>query len=139
MKVEEWLGQENQLGADIWNHKYRYNGESFDQWLDRISGGNQEIRQLVVEKKFLFGGRILSNRGLEHEGRKVSLSNCYVITPPGDDIVDIFECAKKLARTYSYGGGCGRIYQSENRSGEGYKGKYLNSYQQRIYECSKEK
>ena len=107
MKVEEWLGQENQLGADIWNHKYRYNGESFDQWLDRISGGNQEIRQLVVEKKFLFGGRILSNRGLEHEGRKVSLSNCYVITPPGDDIEDIFECAKKLARTYSYGGGCG--------------------------------
>lgn len=37
----------------------------------------------------------------------MTYSNCYVITPPKDEIEDIFECAKKLARTYSYGGGCG--------------------------------
>ena len=40
------------------------------------------------------------------EGRS-PLSNCYVIEPPQDEIESIFECAKKLARTYSYGGGCG--------------------------------
>ncbi len=107
MNVEDWLGQENQLGIDIWNHKYRYEGESFDQWIERISAGNQEIAQYIREKKFLFGGRILSNRGLEYEGRKITLSNCYVIEPPADEIESIFECAKKLARTYSYGGGCG--------------------------------
>lgn len=107
MKVQEWLGKDNQLGVDIWNNKYRNCGESFEQWLDRISSGNEEIRQMIVEKKFLFGGRILSNRGLENQGRKVSLSNCYVMNPPEDDIEEIFECAKKLARTYSYGGGCG--------------------------------
>ena len=62
---------------------------------------------MIKEKKFLFGGRILSNRALEYEGRKVTLSNCYVVQPPEDNIESIFECAKKLARTYSYGGGCG--------------------------------
>jgi ribonucleoside-diphosphate reductase alpha chain len=30
-----------------------------------------------------------------------------VIAPPEDNIESIFDCAKKLARTYSYGGGCG--------------------------------
>ena len=107
MKIEEWVGQDNQLGMDIWKNKYCQDGEDFEQWLERISGGNREIAQLIREKKFLFGGRILSNRGLENQGRKVSLSNCYVVTPPEDNIESIFECAKKLARTYSYGGGCG--------------------------------
>ena len=107
MELEEWLGKENQLGIDIWNKKYKDGNENFEQWLERISDGNQEIAQLIRERKFLFGGRILSNRGLENLGRKVSLSNCYVVEPPEDNIESIFECAKKLARTYSYGGGCG--------------------------------
>lgn len=107
MNIEEWLGPDNQLGMDIWKNKYCHEGEDFEQWLERITAGNREIAQLIREKKFLFGGRILSNRGLENEGRKVSLSNCYVVTPPEDNIESIFECAKKLARTYSYGGGCG--------------------------------
>ena len=107
MTVQEWLGKDNQLGIDIWEKKYRQNGESFDEWLDRVSGGNQKIRKLIAEKKFLFGGRILSNRGMQNYGEKVTLSNCYVMTPPEDNIESIYECATKLARTYSYGGGCG--------------------------------
>ncbi|MEG2297869.1 MAG: adenosylcobalamin-dependent ribonucleoside-diphosphate reductase [Clostridium sp.] len=107
MIVEEWLGQDNRLGMDIWEKKYRDGEENFDQWIDRISGGNKEIAELIKEKKFLFGGRILSNRGLQQQGRKVTFSNCYVVAPPEDEIESIFECAKKLARTYSYGGGCG--------------------------------
>ena len=107
MTVQEWLGKDNKLGQDIWERKYQFNGETFDQWLDRVSGCNEEVKQLIKDKKFLFGGRILANRGLEDKGRKVSLSNCYVIEPPEDNIESIFDCAKKLARTYSYGGGCG--------------------------------
>lgn len=107
MTIKEWLGEENQLGIDIWNRKYRDGDENFDQWIERVSGGNEEVGRLIREKKFLFGGRILSNRALEYEGRKVTLSNCYVVDPPEDNIESIFECAKKLARTYSYGGGCG--------------------------------
>ena len=107
MKVEEWLGEDNQLGTDIWMKKYCNDGESFDEWIARISGGNEEIAEYIRQKKFLFGGRILSNRGLDQQGRKVTYSNCYVIDPPEDNIESIFDCAKKLARTYSYGGGCG--------------------------------
>ena len=107
MNVEDWLGAENQLGIDIWNKKYRYGDESFDEWLDRVSGGDAEVRQLIVQKKFLFGGRILANRGLDKKGVKVTLSNCYVLAPPEDNIESIFETASKMARTFSYGGGVG--------------------------------
>ncbi len=107
MTVQEWLGEDNQLGIDIWEKKYRYENETFDEWIDRVSGGNRDIAELIKQKKFLFGGRILSNRGLDKKGVKITLSNCYVITPPEDNIESIFECASKLARTFSYGGGCG--------------------------------
>lgn len=107
MTVQEWLGEDNQLGIDIWEKKYRYGNETFDEWLDRVSGEDNDVKELITNKKFLFGGRILSNRGLEKKGKKISLSNCYVMSPPEDNIESIFDCAKKLARTYSYGGGCG--------------------------------
>ena len=107
MDVKEWLGEDSQLGIDIWEKKYRYENESFEEWLDRVSGGNQQIRELIKQKKFLFGGRILANRGLDKKGVKVTLSNCYVIAPPEDNLESIFDAAKKLARTFSYGGGCG--------------------------------
>lgn len=105
MFVEEWLGKENQLGIDIWKKKYQRNEESFEDWLERVSGGDADVAELIADKKFLFGGRILSNRGIDDE--KVTYSNCYVISPPEDNIESIYDTAKKLARTYSYGGGCG--------------------------------
>lgn len=106
-RLEEWLGEENQIGIDIWEKKYRYNNESFDEWVDRVSGGDEDIKGLILSKKFLFAGRILSNRGTQKDGRKVTYSNCYVIPPPEDSLESIFDCAKSLARTFSYGGGCG--------------------------------
>lgn len=107
MTVQEWLGEDNQLGIDIWERKYRHNGETFDQWVARVSGGNERVAKMILQKKFLFGGRILSNRGMSTTGKKVTYSNCYVIEPPEDNIESIFDRASKLARTYSYGGGCG--------------------------------
>lgn len=107
MIVQDWLGEDNKLGIDIWTKKYQYENETFDEWLDRVSNKDEEVKTLILEKKFLFGGRILSNRGLDKKGIKTTLSNCYVISPPEDNIESIFECASKLARTYSYGGGCG--------------------------------
>ncbi len=104
MTEKEWLS-ENQLSLDIWNKKYQVNGETFEEWLDRVSGGNKDVRELIKDKKFIFGGRILASRGVT--GRRVTYSNCYVITPPEDNIESIFSTAAKLARTYSYGGGCG--------------------------------
>ena len=40
MTVQEWLGHDNQLGIDIWERKYRYENESFDEWIARVSGNN---------------------------------------------------------------------------------------------------
>lgn len=107
MNVQEWLGANNQIGIDIWHKKYQRNNETFDEWIKRVSGGDEEVANLILSKKFLFGGRILSNRGVDDKNEKTTYSNCYVISPPEDSIESIYDTAKKLARTYSYGGGCG--------------------------------
>ena len=72
MKIEDWLGEDNKLGIDIWEKKYRYNNETFDEWLDRVSCKNDYVKELIISKKFLFGGRILAGRGIEEDGKKVS-------------------------------------------------------------------
>lgn len=107
MTIEDWLGKDNQLGIDIWHKKYQRNSESFDTWLERVSGGSSEVKEMIVNKEFLFGGRILSNRGVDSHEEKTTLSNCYVLSAPEDSIESIYETCGKLARTYSYGGGVG--------------------------------
>ncbi|OQY42756.1 MAG: ribonucleoside-diphosphate reductase, adenosylcobalamin-dependent [Fusobacteriia bacterium 4572_74] len=107
MNEVKWLGEENILGQDIWRKKYKYNDETFKEWLERISNGDLSLKEAIINKEFIFAGRILANRGLHKLGRKITYSNCYVLTPPEDNLESIFETAKKLARTFSYGGGCG--------------------------------
>lgn len=104
MTVEEWLNHE-ELPVTIWKNKYQHNGESFEEWLDRVSGQDDKVKQLIRDQKFIFAGRILSNRGVD--GIKSCLNNCFVLTPPNDDLESIFEAGAKMARTFSYGGGVG--------------------------------
>ena len=100
MKVEDFFVTE--LSRTIWEKKYRNNDETFDQWLDRVSGRDAYIRQLIQEKKFIFGGRILSNRGLSG-----SLSNCYTSGRVQDSLEDIMNVARKIALTFKAQGGQG--------------------------------
>ncbi len=95
------------LQRDIYEKKYRYDSESFDEFLDRVSGGNNPVKKAIKDKKFMPAGRILAGRGLDKKGRKITLSNCYVMPKVEDNIESIFDTAKYLARTYSYGGGVG--------------------------------
>lgn len=97
----------DELQKSIWRNKYQYKDESFNEWIARISGGNPKIAKLIRERKFLFAGRILANRGLYKDNIKVTYSNCYVLEPPEDNLESIFDTAKNLARTFSYGGGVG--------------------------------
>ena len=106
MNIEEWL-KDNQLAIDIWNKKYKFENENFEEWLNRVSGGNEELKDLIRYKKFLPGGRILANRGLQHHGKKVTYSNCYVLAINEDSIESIYKTCADLARTFSYGGGVG--------------------------------
>ena len=99
--------QLDELQNAIWSKKYQYNGESFDEWVHRVSGGDAKVGKLIKQKKFIFAGRILAHRGLQNQNKKISFSNCYVMPKPDDNLESIFDTAKMLARTYSYGGGCG--------------------------------
>ena len=104
---EKKIWEMDELQQSIWSNKYQYKGESFDNWINRVSGGNKKIGQLIRDRKFLFAGRILANRGLPKDGINVTYSNCYVLQPPQDNIESIFDTAKYIARTFSYGGGVG--------------------------------
>lgn len=95
------------LQRDIYQQKYKFGEETFDGFLERVSGGNQFIAKAIRDKKFLPAGRILAGRGLKEHGKSVTLSNCYVMPKVEDNLESIFDTAKYLAKTYSYGGGCG--------------------------------
>lgn len=103
-RVREWLGKNNSVGADIFIKKYLIHGESFEEWLNRVSGGNPDIKKLIFEKKFLFGGRVLANRGIPTSG---SLSNCYSHGFIEDDYASILDAVKNLGMTYKAQGGQG--------------------------------
>lgn len=40
MTLEKWLNNKD-LAIDIWNKKYRHDNETFNEWLNRVSGGNE--------------------------------------------------------------------------------------------------
>jgi len=106
-KLREQGWDMTDLQRDIYEKKYRWNNESFDEFINRVSGGNSFIKKAIKDKKFMPAGRVLAGRGLDKKGRKITLSNCYVMPKVEDNIESIFDTAKYLARTYSYGGGCG--------------------------------
>ena len=58
MELRDW--QLTKLGEDIWTKKYQHNGVSFIHWLHKVSDRDKQVAQIIVDKKFLFGGRILS-------------------------------------------------------------------------------
>jgi len=103
MQVNEWL--DTQLGQDIWNNKYKFNNEDFESWLDRVSNGNSELRQLIIDKKFLFGGRTLTNYNTNKPG--ASTSNCYSSGYAPDSLEGLLELNKNIGLTYKVQGGQG--------------------------------
>lgn len=98
----EWLDND-QLALDIWNKKYKYKSESFEDWLDRVSKSDEHIKDLIRKKKFIFGGRILANRGIP-DG---STSNCYSIGYVEDSLDNILKVNTQIALTYKAQGGQG--------------------------------
>jgi ribonucleoside-diphosphate reductase alpha chain len=106
-KKREQPWEMTELQEAIFKNKYEFNNEGMLGFFNRVCGNNQEMKKLMMEKKFLSAGRILANRGLHKDGKKITYSNCYVLTTPEDNLESIFDTAKNLARTFSYGGGVG--------------------------------
>lgn len=113
MTIAGWLQTNDQMCIDIVKRKYLLDedilghNETIDELLDRVSGGNKKARNLMAKRKFIPGGRIIANRGLQKYGVRVTYSNCYVDAPPEDSIESIYNTCARLARTFSYGGGIG--------------------------------
>lgn len=103
LKAKAWLN-DSELSYNIWNNKYRFNGESFDEWLDRLSNGVDGVRDLIEQKKFLYGGRILANL---NTGTSQGVSNCVTLGYVEDSLEDIMETAKNLAFSYKKEAGVG--------------------------------
>lgn len=104
MNINEWLNTDNKLSEDIWNRKYRYNNETFDQWLDRVSQNNKDFKDIIQKRQFLAGGRTLSNIGVPDNS---SLFNCYSSGYVPDDYAGIMDIAKNIGLTYKSQGGQG--------------------------------
>ena len=104
MTVNEWLGKNNTIGLDIWKNKYQWNNETFDEWLDRVSGGDNELKELIAERKIMLGGRTLANRETDN---KASFFNCYSSGYVEDDYNNIMETAKNIGLTFKAQGGQG--------------------------------
>ena len=95
------------LQKAIFKDKYEFQHEGLDGFFKRVAGGNKNAERMMRLKQFLPAGRILAGRGLTDHGVKLCYSNCFVLKGPSDSLPDIFEVAKKMAITYSRGGGCG--------------------------------
>lgn len=84
--------------------KYLDKGETIKDFLNRVSMGRYDLFKALIDREFIFAGRILSAYGLPY---KQSGSNCYVLPDPEDSIKSIWELDYRLAQTYAYGGGGG--------------------------------
>ena len=111
------------IGLDIWNRKYRYQGEGEvpadnsyeDMWrrVARAAAVNEEKKTLwennfyamLEDFRFLPGGRITANAGTAR--KEVTMFNCYVMNKIDDSIEGIFDTVKDAAVTQKYGGGVG--------------------------------
>ena len=120
MTEQEWLNG-NQLSIDIWNKKYRWNNETLDEWFKRVSSNNPVIERLIKDKKFLFGGRTLSNINTSKSG---SFSNCYSHGYVEDSLDDIMQTATDIAKTFKVQGGQGLSLSKIRPKGAKIKGQF---------------
>lgn len=85
---------------------------AFKAFVGRVSGifSNQQLKDFMAESlmdgDFLPAGRSLYAAGAKDKF-KASMSNCYILRSPEDDLEDIYKVAGEMARIFSRGGGCG--------------------------------
>lgn len=124
MTVQEWLGEDNQLGIDIWEKKYRDNNENLDQHIHRLANKNPILHRLIEDKKFMFGGRTTANRGT---AKKASMMNCYSRGFVGDSLDDILQVNTDIGLTFKTQGGQGLSLSKLRPKGCGINGGQFQS------------
>ena len=111
--------QDNELAIDVLRSKYLAPGETgpLQMW-DRIARAMASVEtdnelwydrffSLLMDFKFIPGGRVMHGAGREEARRKPTLSNCYVIPIEEDSLECIYRCLSESAMVYRTGGGVG--------------------------------
>lgn len=94
------------------NKIYKEKGinEAFQVFVQRIikTVDRPELKEFLTESivngDFIPAGRVLAGAGTD---KKMSMSNCYILPSPKDNLESIFDVASKMARIFSRGGGAG--------------------------------
>lgn len=102
---------ETDLSKAIMAKKYFHEGEDFKAFIDRVvnifsKDLQPKMREALMNGDFFPGGRSLYGAGSKGKFN-ASMSNCYILPSPKDNIEDIYDKNAKMARIFSYGGGCG--------------------------------
>ncbi len=116
--AETYYG-DNDLAIDVLRSKYLAPGETgpLQMW-DRIARAMASVEQdsetwygrffsLLIDFKFIPGGRVMHGAGRDEAQRKPTLSNCYVIPILEDSLEGIYACLRESAMVYRTGGGVG--------------------------------
>ena len=107
----------------VWHNKYRYGDEkSTEDTMRRVAKAvaavekdkeqkhyERQFSEMLVNYKFLPGGRILANAGTN---RQTTLSNCYVMPTIPDSLDGICDVLHKSAMTLKAGGGVGMDFST---------------------------
>ena len=116
--AETYYG-DNDLAIDILRNKYLAPGETgpLHVW-DRVARAMASVEEdkelwydrffsLLLDFKFIPGGRVMHGAGREEARRRPTLSNCYVIPIEEDSLNGIYRCLSESAMVYRTGGGVG--------------------------------
>lgn len=108
--MEHWYN--NEISQGILAAKYYHEGETTpQQFIDRVSSVfkgdfRERMKKYITDGDFSPAGRTLYAAGSRGKF-KVSMSNCYILPSPEDNLESIFHSNYEIARIFSYGGGIG--------------------------------
>ena len=108
--MEHWY--DNEISRGILEAKYYHEGETTpQQFIDRVSSVfkgdfRERMKKYITDGDFSPAGRTLYAAG-SRDKFKVSMSNCYILPSPKDNLESIFHSNYEIARIFSYGGGIG--------------------------------
>lgn len=108
--MEHWY--DNEISRGILAAKYYHEGETTpQQFIDRVSSifkgdFRERMKEYITDGDFSLAGRTLYAAGSRGKF-KVSMSNCYILPSPEDNLESIFHSNYEIARIFSYGGGIG--------------------------------
>lgn len=124
--MSEQYGPQTPFAEDIHKSKYRGEGESFREAMNRVasalSDGDehyQAFRDILLNQRFMPAGRIQTSMG---SSKGTTPYNCYVSGTIEDSFVDgegcIMDRAKEAAATMRMGGGIGYDFSSLRPRGD---------------------